>query len=383
MKLPSTLNESDAPSISMRRKQIVSLSVSAITITLLVLLIACSKRSEKSNELSLLTWEGYVTDEMIDRFKDETGIDVKVTYIADNNEIISKLRATGGEGFDLAQPSWDTIPDAQKAFGIYQPFDLSRIAILTNISSNLKETVMTGTTINDQVYAIPYAWGTSGIIVNTQKIRKDEYSYMDLYDEDYCGRVTTRFRFPTFVATGYGLGHGVFGLYQDEEKYTEMINSVLEFLISKKECVKTYWRSRQQHIDLMAKEETWISLGWDATGWVLNEKHPHIKFYAPREGALGWVDSFILSAGAENIENAYTWINFVMTPQWGGHVANKGGFLSAVEGSIDLLPETRKKLIKESFPEEALRNINWYPVTPQFVNELKLPMEEKLKVGRN
>jgi spermidine/putrescine transport system substrate-binding protein len=41
--------------------------------------------------------------------------------------MISKLRATGGAGFDLAQPSQDRIVGPQQEFGIYKPMDLTKI----------------------------------------------------------------------------------------------------------------------------------------------------------------------------------------------------------------------------------------------------------------
>jgi maltose-binding protein MalE len=59
-------------------------------------------------------------------FKKETGIDVEVT-LSNNEEMISKLRATGGAGFDLAQPSQDRISGPQKEFGVYKPIDLTKI----------------------------------------------------------------------------------------------------------------------------------------------------------------------------------------------------------------------------------------------------------------
>ncbi|HCP21289.1 MAG TPA: spermidine/putrescine ABC transporter substrate-binding protein, partial [Marinobacter hydrocarbonoclasticus] len=59
-----------------------------------------------AEELRLITWGGYAPDEVVAQFEEETGIDVKIT-LSNNEDMISKLRATGGAGFDLAQPSQD------------------------------------------------------------------------------------------------------------------------------------------------------------------------------------------------------------------------------------------------------------------------------------
>src|ERR1700679_3977457 len=76
----------------------------------------------------ILTWADYVPADLVAAFKKETGIDVEIT-LSNNEEIISKLRATGGAGYDLAQPSQDRIVAAQREFGIYKPIDLTKIKL--------------------------------------------------------------------------------------------------------------------------------------------------------------------------------------------------------------------------------------------------------------
>ena len=57
--------------------------------------------------------------------------------------MIAKLRATGGAGFDLAQPSHDRIHAAHLEYNIYKPMDLSQIntdamepGLLDGVNSN-------------------------------------------------------------------------------------------------------------------------------------------------------------------------------------------------------------------------------------------------------
>ena len=77
-----------------------------------------------SQKLRVISWADYVPADLIAAFKKETGIDLEVT-LSNNEEMISKLRATGGAGYDLAQPSQDRIAAAQRDFGIYKPLDLT------------------------------------------------------------------------------------------------------------------------------------------------------------------------------------------------------------------------------------------------------------------
>ena len=81
---------------------------------------------DESKTLRIITWSDYIPQGIVDQFKQETGIQVEVS-LSNNEEIISKLRATGGAGFDLAQPSQDRIVSAQQEFRIYRPIDLSKV----------------------------------------------------------------------------------------------------------------------------------------------------------------------------------------------------------------------------------------------------------------
>lgn len=338
--------------------------------------------AEKDKELSILTWEGYVPEDMKKDFEKETGIKVLITYYADNGEAISKMRATAGEGYDLVQPTFNQIVDAQKAFNIFQPLDFSKIKIMENIIPSLARGTKESTTINGQQYAIPYTWGTVGLMVNTDKIKKDTYSFMDLYDDKYMGRVTTRYTWFTFAAAGYAMGYDFFGNYKDEATYRKMMEDILKFLVSKKKNIKTYWTTRQENIDLMLSGECWIAQGWDGTGFFLNKKNPNIKFFCPKEGALGWIDTLALSAGARNIEAAYKWINFMITAERGAQIIDKTGYLSAAKGAVDLLPADRQGVIKGSYPSEAIENIKWYAPLNSYVNEINAEFEERLKVAK-
>src|SRR5271170_808453 len=95
---------------------------------LLALGLAAGAVQADSQKLRIISWADYVPADLIAAFKKETGIDVEVT-LSNNEEMISKLRATGGAGYDLAQPSQDRIQAAQRDFGIYKPFDLARVKL--------------------------------------------------------------------------------------------------------------------------------------------------------------------------------------------------------------------------------------------------------------
>src|SRR4030088_1420296 len=95
------------------------------TVMLCLVLGGCS-RVDNSRRLRIITWADYVPADVAAEFEKETGIHVELT-LSNNEEMISKLHATGGAGYDLAQPSQDRITGVQREFGLYKPMELSQI----------------------------------------------------------------------------------------------------------------------------------------------------------------------------------------------------------------------------------------------------------------
>src|SRR5437773_11168301 len=89
-------------------------------------LVLAASAFAQDNKLRIITWADYAPAEVVAQFKKETGIDVEVT-LSNNEEMISKLRATGGAGFDLGQPSQDRIVGPQQEFRTYKPRHMSKL----------------------------------------------------------------------------------------------------------------------------------------------------------------------------------------------------------------------------------------------------------------
>jgi spermidine/putrescine transport system substrate-binding protein len=46
-------------------------------------------------------WDGYMPKDMAEKFKAATGIELEIAVHATNEEIMGKVTASGGEGFDV------------------------------------------------------------------------------------------------------------------------------------------------------------------------------------------------------------------------------------------------------------------------------------------
>jgi spermidine/putrescine transport system substrate-binding protein len=329
--------------------------------------------------LELLTWKGYAPQNLVDKFESETGITVKVTY-TNNEEMIAKLRATRGAGFDLAQPSQDRISSVQEKYNIYQPIDLSKIKTDQIIPSML-EAVKMNTMVSEKPHAVPFCWGTSGLVVN-KKFAPNASDYSDLLNAFYNGRVSYRLKRPTLIALAFSMGENPFAKYSDPDAYQLLMDKVGNAMIDGKGFVKNYWANGDALLQSMRSNEIYIAMAWDGAGWKLHDENPNIDFVAPRSGALGWIDTFALPAKAKNVEGAYKWINFMLRGENAAAFTNMEKYGTASIGAIQLLDPDIKGNFERCFPMKDIKNIKWYPPVPAKLESIEGMVLDKVKAAQ-
>ena len=327
--------------------------------------------------LRLLTWDDYAPAAIVAQFEKESGYKVEIT-LSNNEEMISKLRATGGAGFDLAQPSQDRIAGPQREFGIYKPMDLSKVKAELFIPSMLDATKI-NTTVDGKVYGLPHIWGTDGLVVNTSLTKMADYT--DLCRADVKGKVAMRLKRPTLLAFAFASGKDPFALYNDSKAYTALMEEVGKSMMACKSNVKFYWDNKDQLLNGMRTGELVGAMMWDTGGWKLNGEKADIQYIAPKSGAMGWIDTFAIPAKGRNDAAAYAWINFNMRPEIAAKVATSAGNFSGSKGAEQMMDAKLKNQFAASFPEAAIKNIRWYPAVPAGLEEIEGRILDRVKAA--
>ncbi|WP_246191425.1 extracellular solute-binding protein [Aureimonas leprariae] len=329
--------------------------------------------------LRLLTWGGYAPDAVIRKFEAENpGIDVEVTLM-NNEEMIAKLRATGGAGFDLAQPSHDRIYAAEVESGIYKPMDWGRID-QSDIAPNLIEAVRTNATVDGKVYAFPHQWGTSGLMADTAKA-PGPHGWEDLCDPKYAGRTSMRLRRTILLGTAFAMGKDPFAAYADLDGYRTLMRQVGDKLVACKANVKTYWNGGDDLAALMLSGEVVLSETWDSTAFKLFGQNPNIRYVPPKTGALAWVDTFAIPAKGEADEAAYKWINFVLRPDIVPLMSESTGAVAALRNGIELMPADKRKALEASFSEQDLANMKFFANIPPGIEDIEGEVLDRIQAA--
>lgn len=341
--------------------------------------LASATGAQAEQTLRLLTWGSYAPDKVIEMFEAKyPDIKVEVTF-SNNEEMIAKLRATGGAGYDLAQPSHDRVYAAQLEYDIYKPMDLSQIDTSV-MDPNLLEGVKANTTIDGEVYSVPHQWGTSGLMADKTKA-PDFKSWADLCDPKYKGKTSMRLKRTILLGTAFAMGEDPFAAYSDLDKYQQILDQVAEKLIACKDNIKAYWKGGDDLSSLMLSGEVIASETWDSTAYRLYSENPNIVFVPPETGALAWIDTFTIPRKGKADDAAYKWINFVMQPEIVTMISDSSGAIAAVKGGVDLMPEDKRGAVQAAFTDEDIANLKFFANIPPGVEDMEGKTLERIKAA--
>lgn len=341
--------------------------------------MAMAAAPSHAETLRLLTWGSYAPQKVIDLFeKKYPDIKVQVTF-SNNEDMIAKLRATGGAGYDLVQPSHDRIYGAQLQFHIYKPLDLSKINT-AGMEPKLLKAVEANTTIDGKVYAVPDQWGTSGLMVDKTKA-PDVKRWSDLCNPKYKGHTSMRLRRTILLGMAFDMGMDPFKLYNDKTKYQAMLDKVTKKLIACKSNIKTYWKGGDDLAALMLSGEVYASETWDSTAYRLYSQNHNIVFVPPETGALAWIDTFALPRRGKADDAAYKWINFVQQPDIVPMMSAKSGAVIAVKNGISLMPPDKRAAVKAAFSQKDIENLKFFANIPPGIEELEGKALDKIKAA--
>lgn len=325
-----------------------------------------------SGELKLFTWPDYSKPEVIKAFEKASGIKVKVTNYSTNQECMNKLRAARASGFDIAQPSL-TEYQLHMEYELYREIDESKIPNISNVEPSFWEkSGKLGGVINGKRVGLPYDWGTEACAWNTDEVsfKYGELSFGSLWEPQFEQKVTCR-PHSVFIGAGLYLDHigkvpsdRMFDTYKTEEKMRKVYDEIFKFLVERKKNIKMFWNNAQDHQLAFLQNGCVIGQTWDGPILTLKKEGKPVSYMAPKEGAMTWVDSIGIVKNAENLEQAYEYINWAFTPEAGAIMAKSTGYNSVVKGAADLLDDATKQGFKEAYPGDALSNLWWYVSEP-------------------
>lgn len=319
-----------------------------IVILVFALVVAgCGGGKAKSGgELSFYNWTEYMPQEILDQFTQETGIQIIYDMYSSNEDLYAKMQA-GGTSYDLIVPS-DYMVQIMVAEDMLAPLDKANIPNFKYVGEAYQNQPFDP----GNVYSVPYMWGTTALVYNTEFVPEPADSWAILWDPKYKGKVILNDDSRGVV----GLGLNVLGyslnetdparLEQAKQKLLELVPSVVAF------------DSDSPKSKLLAGE-AWLGQVWNGEAALLMQEDPKFKYVIPKEGASIWMDNMAIPKGARNKQNAEAFINFLLRPEVSKRLGEEFPYGLPNPEAIKLLaPEVRNNTASYP-PEEWLSRTEW------------------------
>jgi putrescine transport system substrate-binding protein len=302
-------------------------------------LVACGKKEAaptagteaappgEPQELNLYIWNDYLAPDTIEKFQNETGIKVAVSYYGSNEELEAKL-APGAAGYDVVVPSASSYERQIKA-GYYQKLDKSQLPNLKNMDPDIEARLAMHDPGND--YAVLHMWGTTGIGYNVKKIAEampnaPVDSWKLVFDPNTvksfkkCGVAVLDSATEMYSMTLAALGK------DPNSQKPEDLEAATNAMMAIRPNVR--YADTQRMIGDLANGEICLAVGYN--GDILqardrseeNKTGAEIRYVIPKEGTIIWFDSYLIPKDAPHPKNAHAFINYMLRPEVIAAVSN-------------------------------------------------------------
>lgn len=274
-------------------------------ITLIIALIGCSSKPK----LYVLNWGDYQDSDLRSAFEKEYNVKVVYREVGSNEEMATLLQS-GSSTYDIAVPS-DYMIDKLKELNLIQPLDFSKLTNYDNLTV-IPELYDLYESSGYADYIVPYAWGTIGILYNTSNpalktlIEAEGWKAMFEYGDTYKVGMYDSPRDAIAAALLYQ------GYHVNSENEEEL--SAAETAL--KNAKFTAWG--EDNLKSLVIQGT-LDMALVYSGDYFSEYYLAIEddlavnfdYYVPQTTNV-WVDAFVITSNAQNIDLAYQFIDFFL-----------------------------------------------------------------------
>lgn len=277
-----------------------------VALGLSMLATGCSteEADEADEVVYVYNWGDYVDPATLEMFEEETGIHVIYDEF-DTNESMYPRVSAGAVHYDVICPS-DYMIHKMIENNLLQPLDFEK---LPNARQYIGQKFFEQARAFDPEnrYSVPYCWGTVGIIYDTTRVEEPINSWAVLWDEKYRDEILMLDSPRDALMVPLKLK----GYSMNSTDMAEL-NEARDMLIEQKPLVQAYVVDEVK--DKMIGGEAQLAVVFSGEALMIALANEDMEFVVPKEGTNFWIDGWVLTRDAENVDNAHKFIDFMCRP---------------------------------------------------------------------
>lgn len=284
--------------------------------------------------INVYNWGEYISDgsdgllDINAEFTRLTGIEVNYSTYATNEELYAKLKG-GASEYDIIIPS-DYMISRMIKEDMLLPLNYDNIPNFKNIMDRFKYMSYD----EENLYSVPYTWGTVGIIYDNTAISipEEEMDWSLLWDESYKDQILM-FDNPR---DAFGIAEILLGYSINTENEKEL-KAAAEKLTEQKSIVQSY--VMDEIFDKMGAGEAVLAPYYAGDALTLMDEYEHLGFVVPKSGTNLFIDAMCIPYCAKQKEAAEMYINFMCEADCAYATTSYIGYSTPNQPAFDMLDE--------------------------------------------
>ncbi|MBI5784051.1 MAG: extracellular solute-binding protein [Rhodocyclales bacterium] len=278
--------------------------------------------------LRVLAWPGYADAEVVKSFEQRHAVHVDLTLVATDEALWERINGNQGGDFDVFAVN---TAELQRYIDrrLVQPIDA---AAIPNTQRQLprfrKVEAIAGLTRGGKVYGVPYTYAEMGLIYDRSQFAQPPDSIAALWDPRLRGRI--------LAYDGGGHSFSLAAMILGKASPFRMAEAdwpqAVARLIALRRNVLGFYAQPDEAARLFRKHRVALLFANYGTQQVkaLKAAGADIGYVIPKEGALAWLDCWVVTQGTKDLALAYAWIDHLLGEQASGLLVARQGLANTI-----------------------------------------------------
>lgn len=268
----------------------------------LLLFSGCGKTAKEaaSDSLIVFNYGDYIDRETLDMFEEETGIHVKYEEYLTAEDMYTKY-SSGVIDYDLICTSDYMIQKMNKE-GHLLPLDRSGMKYYGNIDTKYLDYCNVFDEGNK--YAVPYLWGTLGILYNQKMLKEEPDSWEILWDKKYKNQIIMQNSMRDAFLVPLKLAGKSLNTRKKED-----LKEAQKLLLEQKPLVEAYLVDEIRDAMIAGDAAMAVTYSGDATEAM--DANEDLQYVVPKEGSNVWFDCWAIPDCSKHKKEAELFIDFM------------------------------------------------------------------------